>query len=187
MRSDLWGGPTCRVAIPAVAAYGSDVPARVGTLSPWAAYACLLYRAILAGTSSPAQPSDVLMHVYSRVGDGGPSSADEPWTNAYDSHGFGWSSGQLLEEWVWALGKFAAPNRPNIWISEYNPSADKILPDAAYPVGILTAMRDRAVNILGARFAGLLWFMGPAQAPWEACSLETQTRAAAEMRRLTAL
>ena len=66
--------------------------------------------------------------------------------------------------------------------------ADKILPDAAYPDGILTAMRDRAVQILGARFGGtalVLW--APHEEPWVDYSLATQTDAAAELTRLTAI
>ena len=198
MRSNGWGGPACRVAVPAVAAYGSDVPLggdRWGQSldnlrSPWAGYACLLYEAIFDCPN--AQPSDILLHVYSRVGDGGQTQAAEPWTPAFESHGYPWSSGELLTEWKDQLDIVRSYYKvtsepPRIWITEYNPFADRILPDAAYPDGLLTAMRDRAVNILGERFGGLLWFIGDAQAPWEAYSLETQTRAAAELKRLTAL
>ena len=194
MRSDRWGGPACRVAVPAVAPYGSDVPVRVEKLSPWAAYATVLYQTIWDDLPPREQPSDVLLHVYSRVGDGGPSRAAEPWTDASESHGYGWSSGQLLEEWASALGQWPQASllgqwplssAPNVWITEYNAFADKMLPDAAYPDGILTAMRDRAVNILGARFGGLLWFYGPAEEPWVAYSLATQTQAAAELTHLT--
>ena len=189
MRSNSWGGPACRVAVPAVAAYGSDVPLGVdrfgqsldNILSPWAGYACLLYEAIFVGPN--AQPSDILLHVYSRVGDGGAGKAAEPWTPAVDSHGYPWTSGGLLTEWDNLIDGYPA----QAWITEYNPFADRVLTDAAYPDGLLTAMRDRAVNILGERFAGLLWFYGPPGEPWSDYSLATQTRAAAELKRLAAL
>ena len=191
MRSNSWGGPACRVAPPAPAAYGSEadqLPPQPH-LSPWGEYARALYVDIFDGQHAP---SDILLHVYSRVGDGGPDQAAEPWTPAFDSHGYPWSSGELLSEWKDQLDIVRSYYKvtskpPRIWISEYNPFADKVLPDAAYPDGLLTAMRDRAVNILGERFAGLLWFYGPDGEPWSDYSLATQTRAAAELKRLTAL